>query len=454
MENFRYLSDFSLTDVTDLEADELRQLLSAIPPDRLVDHPKVKQSPVELTFPPSSSVSGLLAAHGPTFECGVDDDDNSLKWHVQAQKGDDSNISVFLCRDDVDKASAMDVEFQFSMGTSDDVLKALSLHTTTQAALFHRNSMGWGRSNVISASGATTRGLLKDDMVSLSITMSFPKHSTQLGLLIKWCEARTEFRSTGSPANDLCSLLQCCEKAHPGTFDDVLLFHAAGTFSELARAPGFAALPASAVARLVARADLARCDGASGGALIEEAALVELLAPWAATRTAPDVARVLAGVELRELAPEQLRAFVAPGGCLAAFKHEPCIADLLAAAIEARLRAKRAAEDRRLHHGLACPITQELMVDPVICMDGHTSPKTNLALPSKTLIPNHAIKAQICELRDREHEALPGPRAKKRARVAVVAVDDDDAATDATAAAGKSRERGESASMEVFKSFL
>ena len=322
---------------------------------------------------------------------------------------------------------------------------------------------------MISASDATTRGLLKDDKISLSITMSSPKHSTQLGLLVKWCEARTEFRSTGSPANDLCSLLQCCEKAHPGTFDDVLLFHAAGTFSELARAPGFAALPASAVARLVERADLARCDGASGGALVEEAALVELLAPWAATRTAPDVARALAGVELRELAPEQLRALVAPGGCLAAFKHEPCIADLLATAIEARFRAKRAAEDRRLHHGLACPITQELMVDPVICMDGHTyeraeiekwlaqhdtSPKTNLALPSKTLIPNHAIKAQICELRDREHEASPGPRAKKRARVAVVAVDDDDAATDATAAAGKSRERGESASMEVFKSFL
>jgi len=59
-----------------------------------------------------------------------------------------------------------------------------------------------------------------------------------------------------------------------------------------------------------------------------------------------------------------------------------------------------------------CSITQEVMTDPVIAMDGftyeraaitewlknnNTSPQTNLALPSKALIPNHAIKSMIAE---------------------------------------------------------
>jgi hypothetical protein len=57
-----------------------------------------------------------------------------------------------------------------------------------------------------------------------------------------------------------------------------------------------------------------------------------------------------------------------------------------------------------------CPITMELMSDPVICVDGHcyeraaiaswldvhdTSPKTNAVLESKMLIPNRALKAAI-----------------------------------------------------------
>ena len=59
---------------------------------------------------------------------------------------------------------------------------------------------------------------------------------------------------------------------------------------------------------------------------------------------------------------------------------------------------------------LTCAITQELMVDPVIAVDGNTyerqeitqwlasndtSPKTNLPLEHKTTIPNLAVKQQI-----------------------------------------------------------
>ena len=57
-----------------------------------------------------------------------------------------------------------------------------------------------------------------------------------------------------------------------------------------------------------------------------------------------------------------------------------------------------------------CPISMELMSDPVTCVDGHsyeraaittwletndTSPRTNLPLEAKILIPNHSLKAAI-----------------------------------------------------------
>jgi len=59
-----------------------------------------------------------------------------------------------------------------------------------------------------------------------------------------------------------------------------------------------------------------------------------------------------------------------------------------------------------------CPITLDLMKDPVVAMDGHTyerssitkwfashgtSPKTNEELTRKKLVPNHALRAMIIE---------------------------------------------------------
>jgi len=63
-----------------------------------------------------------------------------------------------------------------------------------------------------------------------------------------------------------------------------------------------------------------------------------------------------------------------------------------------------------------CPITMDLMKDPVIAMDGHTydrpaisnwlqksqkSPKTNTLLPSKQLLQNHALRSMIIEWLER-----------------------------------------------------
>lgn len=66
-----------------------------------------------------------------------------------------------------------------------------------------------------------------------------------------------------------------------------------------------------------------------------------------------------------------------------------------------------------------CPITQEIMDDPVIAVDGHTydriaieewfthktvSPKTNSQLDSSALLPNHLIKRQITEWKERQRK--------------------------------------------------
>jgi U-box domain len=64
-----------------------------------------------------------------------------------------------------------------------------------------------------------------------------------------------------------------------------------------------------------------------------------------------------------------------------------------------------------------CPISQEVMIDPVCTDDGYTyerrniehwlashntSPVTNAVLPNKTLRPNHALKSIITEWHERQ----------------------------------------------------
>lgn len=80
-----------------------------------------------------------------------------------------------------------------------------------------------------------------------------------------------------------------------------------------------------------------------------------------------------------------------------------------AAACSRNTKRRRVTEEARTDC-FTCSISQEKMLDPVICADGHTyersqielwlqtnntSPKTNLPLQNKTLIPNLALKAAI-----------------------------------------------------------
>ena len=62
-----------------------------------------------------------------------------------------------------------------------------------------------------------------------------------------------------------------------------------------------------------------------------------------------------------------------------------------------------------------CPITQEIMIDPVVIADGHThergaietwmqrkatSPKTGASLDCNVIFPNHTLRRQIIEWRE------------------------------------------------------
>lgn len=70
--------------------------------------------------------------------------------------------------------------------------------------------------------------------------------------------------------------------------------------------------------------------------------------------------------------------------------------------------------DHAVPRGFLCPITLELMADPVMAADGHsyerkaitawlrahdTSPTTNLPLPHKLLVDNHALRSAIEDFR-------------------------------------------------------
>jgi hypothetical protein len=75
-----------------------------------------------------------------------------------------------------------------------------------------------------------------------------------------------------------------------------------------------------------------------------------------------------------------------------------------------------------------CPITLDLMKDPVVVMDGHTyerssitrwfasnqqnrrSPKTNLNLNSEKLVPNHALRTMIIEWREQLYPCVKTER--------------------------------------------
>lgn len=105
--------------------------------------------------------------------------------------------------------------------------------------------------------------------------------------------------------------------------------------------------------------------------------------------------------------------------CLSATADRRPSFDVLYNMLHAMLVPAMRAHDEALGRcpdAFLCPITFEMMNDPVICADGHSyereaitewlqqsrsSPKTNLELPNRRLIPNVALRAAIEGFRER-----------------------------------------------------
>ena len=81
-------------------------------------------------------------------------------------------------------------------------------------------------------------------------------------------------------------------------------------------------------------------------------------------------------------------------------------------AVESKMATANNDVNGQIPRGFMCPVTLELMKDPVLASDGHSyerkaielwlskndsSPVTNLPLPNKGLVPNHALRAAIEE---------------------------------------------------------
>ena len=106
------------------------------------------------------------------------------------------------------------------------------------------------------------------------------------------------------------------------------------------------------------------------------------------------------------------------------------------------------------NYAAICPITQEVMNDPVICADGHsyerasvemwllshnTSPATNVPLAHTNLVPNHALRNLIYEARGLRQPVTLEEHAQISVPVIPTELRDDDAET---AQAGASSDEG------------
>jgi len=154
------------------------------------------------------------------------------------------------------------------------------------------------------------------------------------------------------------------------------------------------------------------------------------LEPWIAKHSPDELAELVPALRLAWIRPPQLRELFTVG-LLSSIGDIAMVQQALDDALErqaqcTRIRKNPCADDNH-DDALQCPITHEIMRDPVMATDGHTyertaieewfanndsSPKTNNQMESKALIPNHAVKKIVAERAEKDN----APRARKRIR--------------------------------------
>ena len=251
---------------------------------------------------------------------------------------------------------------------------------------------------------ALTRLLAELPQDALCNQKPVKKRETQRILLVMWAKAR------GFQGPTLIDLLVFCASNFNQTFNSVLLPYAAFHFESMSVDPAFCFFSLDFLVQLLERDDVKSRD---------EGALLIALGPWMACHPANEVVRVLENVELHKVPVRTLKESLAFGGVLHAFRNDSAITCLLLENFRT-LSTKRRIESDDCDDGppseYFCPITYELMTDPVVCADGHTyeraaidrwltkksrSPMENSELKDTNLVANHNLRILINNYRKR-----------------------------------------------------
>ena len=208
--------------------------------------------------------------------------------------------------------------------------------------------------------------------------------------------------------------------------DEALFVHASqpSMLPALLRQPDAAQLPAELLSGILS-ARTAHNTAA------EEGELLEALHGWSAAHTTDELARVVPSLQLEVLPLAALRRHAQPqpprGLFHAAGEHAGLRRALCAKVlpVEGRLATH---DDDEPPPSLTCPISLDLMVDPVVASDGFTyekaamtkffaalkpgdghgrSPLTHAPLTSRTLVPSNTVKTLVGEYKERRKRPRP-----------------------------------------------
>jgi hypothetical protein len=200
---------------------------------------------------------------------------------------------------------------------------------------------------------------------------------------------------------------------------EALLLHAAAAFGSEPLAE-VATLPLAVFRKLVSRSDLAAAS---------EMHVVSAVVPWANAHTTEEMLQLLPSLRLAWIPVHELKG-VLELPMLHQLKGHPQLAQQVDEALRSQVQVhqqKRKRENETLvgadlsseHPEFFCPISLELMKDPVMVADGHTydrlnivkwlatndtCPKTGARLSHKKIVPNHSIKSMVQEHLQRKEE--------------------------------------------------
>ena len=262
-------------------------------------------------------------------------------------------------------------------------------------------------------------------------------------LALRFIALRAWASGRGHSCDSIWRLLQCVTEHHSAILDDhaavtVLLCHALREFKD-AQPDEIADLPLPAIKLLLQQDDLP---------VDSEEEVLGMLQGWIGRHSPEEVIELLSCVRLAWIPSAVLWRHL-DTGMLSCVKNDAQVQRMVDEAVVCQVEhgTKRSSADSGFAEGLVCPITQEVMTDPVMAADGHTyertaivpnfrldwlfffrgviciilqeqwlkkkgtSPNSNMELEHTILTPNHLVRKLI-----QEADGNEGAKRKKTRR--------------------------------------